>query len=65
MYIISGTGQFFFSKILVKNCVVERVEYTPYFQALINAKKVILSSVVLRTLNEIRTFFSENPNAEF
>ncbi len=39
--------RFFFSKILVKNRVVERVEYTPYFQALIDAKKVILSSVVL------------------
>ena len=26
---------------------MERIEYTPYFQALIDAKKVILSSVVL------------------
>ena len=42
-----------------------KVAQESYSAKLLEAEKVTVSSNWLRTLNEIRTFFSENPNAEF
>ena len=44
---------------------VVKSDYTPSFQPLGDNQFIRIRANLLRMLNEIRTFFSENPDAEF
>jgi hypothetical protein len=56
---------FFWDGFWVRDKKIVKAKSTKLIETLLEEKKVILRGNWLRTLNEIRTFFSENPNAEF